>query len=327
MPRVSVILPAYNAEAYLKEAIDSILNQTFPDFQLIVINDCSADGTEEIIRQYADPRLVPVKNEKNLGIAATLNRGLSLAQGDYIARMDADDISLPHRLERQVAYLDTHPDIAVLGTNVETFDENGPLCTGWSSTDPAQMKADLFFSCGLAHPSVMMRKSVIQALGGYDPEFEGLEDYELWFRVARSHGVTTLPEVLFRYRVHSGQVTKNPSEKYMTRLRALKSRQLAQLGLPEQELEQYLALSMGKRPRTGEELLCADGFFHRVSQANRSAGCYDPDLLEASFRSILLSSAAALPRSETSDLRTHLIDKNMLRRYRMKQILRRWLGR
>ena len=145
MPRVSVILPAYNAEAYLKEAIDSILNQTFPDFQLIVINDCSTDGTEEIIRQYADPRLVPVKNEKNLGIAATLNRGLSLAQGDYIARMDADDISLPHRLERQVAYLDAHPDIAVLGTNVETFDENGPLCTGWSSTDPAQMKADLLW--------------------------------------------------------------------------------------------------------------------------------------------------------------------------------------
>ena len=327
MPRISVILPAYNAETCLQEAIDSILGQTFRDFELIVINDCSRDGTESVILSFRDPRLVYVKNEKNLGIAATLNRGLALAKGQYIARMDADDISLPRRLEKQTAYLDAHPDIAVLGTNVETFDEKGPLRTGWSATDPKQMNVDLFFSCGLAHPSVMMRKSVIDALGGYDPAFEGLEDYELWCRVSKNHGVTTLPEVLFRYRIHGGQVTKNPSEKYLSRLRALKDRQLAELDLKPSDC--YLDLCQDQRPKTQDEILTAAAFFETVLEANRRTCRYDSALLADSFRSILLSAAAALTTAERNAAcrRTPLIDPGSLAKYRLKNGLRRLLGR
>lgn len=327
MPRVSVILPAFNAEAYIKEAIESILGQTFRDFELIVINDCSADGTEAVILSFGDDRLVYVKNEENLGVAATLNRGLALARGEYIARMDADDISLPRRLELQAACLDAHPDIAVLGTNVETFDENGPQRTGWSATDPRQMNVDLFFSCGIAHPSVMMRKSVIEELGGYDREFEGLEDYELWCRVSKGHGVTTLPEVLFRYRVHSGQVTKNPSPKYLQRLQTLKKRQLSELGLPENEF--FLGLCTGSRPQTKEELLTAAAFFEAVLAANRAARRYDEGLLADSFRSILLSPTAALSGSDRRAVteKTTLISDGDIRRYTLKRKLKRLLGR
>lgn len=327
MPRVSVILPAYNAEAYIEEAVRSVLGQTLTDFELIVLDDCSKDRTAAILQSICDPRLVYVKNEQNMGVAATLNRGLSLAQGEYIARMDADDISLPRRLEAQVAYLDRHPDIAVLGTNVETFDENGPLHTGWSATDPAQMNVDLLFSCGIAHPSVMMRKSVIEALGGYDRNFEGLEDYELWCRVSKTHGVTTLPEVLFRYRVHSGQVTKNPSEKYLLRLRALKDRQMAELGLEKNQF--FFDFSAGKRPKTLEELTEAANFFEAVLGANAAVHRYHEALLSDSFRSVLLSGAAQLSPAEQKALRarTGLLTAGDLLRHTLKSKLKRLLGR
>ena len=176
MPKISVIMPAYNAEKYIAQAIESILGQTYGDFELIIINDCSQDRTEEIVLSYDDPRIIYLKNEQNLGVAKTLNRGLEVAKGRYIARMDADDIAMLERFAKQIAFLDSNADVAVLGTNVEIFNEEGTICTGWSATNTEQMKVDLLFSCGLAHPSVMMRTEIIRELGGYDPEFNGLED-------------------------------------------------------------------------------------------------------------------------------------------------------
>ena len=146
MPKISVIMPAYNAEKYIKEAIDSILSQTFQDFELIVLNDCSKDSTEQIILSYTDDRVVYLKNEVNMGVAATLNRGLAVAGGEYIARMDADDISHPERFRKQARYLDAHPEVAVLGSNLECFNDDGVICTGWSVSEPRQMKVDMFFN-------------------------------------------------------------------------------------------------------------------------------------------------------------------------------------
>ena len=184
MPKVSVVMPAYNAEAYIGAAMESILSQSFGDFEFLILNDCSTDGTEAIIKSYDDPRIVYLKNEKNLGVAATLNKGLAAAQGEYIARMDADDFSLPQRFEKQVAYLDAHPEVAVLGTQVQFFSDRGdgePFCYLGS---PAQLKIDLLFASAIAHPSVMLRRQVILDMGGYDRQFEGLEDYELWCRIS-----------------------------------------------------------------------------------------------------------------------------------------------
>lgn len=328
MPKVSVIMPAYNAEKYIKEAIDSVLGQTFRDFELIILNDCSKDRTEELILSYTDARIVYLKNQQNMGVAATLNRGLAAAKGELIARMDADDISLPARFARQVAYLDANPEVAVLGTNVETFDENGPICTGWSATDPAQMKVDLLFSCGLAHPSVMMRKAVIQALGGYDLDFEGMEDYELWCRVAENHGVTTLSEILFRYRVHGAQVTKNPSQKYMERLRRLKTRQILQLGVSvdSPSAEGFCA---GTRPKTKEEICHTAAFYNELLNANKEKQYYHSDLLEKAFRGVILTAALPLGTDACREIsrRTELLDMASVRKARLKKAVKRLLGK
>ena len=326
MPKISVIIPAYNAEKFIKEAIDSVLGQTFRDFELIVLNDCSRDRTEEIILSYTDERIVYHKNEQNMGVAGTLNRGLAAARGEYIARMDADDISLPERFARQAEYLDTHPDVAVLGTNVETFDENGPVCTGWSATDPKQMKVDLLFSCGLAHPSVMMRREVVQALGGYDLAFEGMEDYDLWCRVAETHGVTTLKEILFRYRVHGGQVTKNPSPKYMERLRNLKQRQLGLLGISPEGAGAEL-FCKGKKPATMEEICDTALLYSRILEANRKKGLYDQALLEGTLGGVILSAALPLGNKACRVIagQTALLNMTNVRKTRFKQAVKRML--
>lgn len=331
MPKISVVMPAYNAEKYIAEAIDSILAQTFGDFEFIILNDCSTDRTEQIILSYSDERIVYLKNEKNMGVAATLNRGLSVARGEYIARMDADDISLPERFARQVAYLDEAPQTAVLGCNVECFEDGKTLSTGGSSTDPAQMRVDMFFSCGLAHPGVMMRRAVIAEQGGYDPEFEGLEDYELWCRVQENWQILALPEVLLRYRIHGGQVTKNPSERFVQRMGWLKQRQLQQLELPCETPEAlaFYAHCAGKAEKNAEHLALLARFFHRAAQANRRIGIYDSARLEDSFRSILLRDLARLPKDARGSVlkETGLVTATDVKKYLLRQKIKKLIGR
>lgn len=327
MKMVSVIMPAYNAEKYIAAAIDSILAQSYGDFELIVINDCSKDRTEEIVLSYDDPRIVYLKNEENLGVAATLNKGLAVAKGEYIARMDADDISLPKRFEKQAAFLSANEDIAVLGTNVETFNEAGPICTGWSAMEPEQMKVDLLFACGLAHPSVMMRTGVIRELGGYDENFNGLEDYELWCRVLERHQITTLPDILLRYRIHSSQVTQNPSERYLELMRTLKRRQLKQLELEPNEI--FLRYCEGKKLESSDEIKALDSFFVLAEAANAEKNIYDSEKLRTSFRAVILGAAARLSKAEQRNLaeNCHYISKRELFVRQLKQGIKNILGR
>lgn len=331
MPKVSVIMPAYNAEKYIAQAIESILGQSYRDMEFIILNDCSMDRTEEIILSYQDSRIVYLKNERNMGVAATLNKGMAAAKGCYIARMDADDISLPQRLEKQVAFLDAHPAAAVVGTDLERFGEGIPSQIRRFSGDPAQMKVDLLFACGLAHPSVMMRREAVEALGGYDMEFEGLEDYELWCRMAAQGDVSVVPQVLFRYRVHPGQVTKNPSAKYLAKMERLKRRQLQQLGLEatEAEVDCFLNFCLGRRPRDPEGCLALSRLFERMLEANRSCGYYDEKRLSGVFRSILLGSALKLTGSQGRQLcrQSQLISPAELAKQRLKARVKRLLGR
>jgi glycosyltransferase involved in cell wall biosynthesis len=325
---ISIIVAVHNVEAFLDECIRSMVGQTYRNIEIVLVDDGSTDDTAQIVAGYDDPRICYYKNEKNMGIVYTLNRAYSLCRGEYIARMDADDISLPERFARQVEFLDANPDVAVLGTNCETFDDNGPLYSGWSATNPAQMKVDLLFSCGVAHPSVMMRREVIQNLGGYDLNFEGMEDYDLWCRVAENHGVTTLADILFRYRVHSGQVTKNPSEKYMERLRKLKIRQLGQLEISSDCLGGELFCA-GKRPKTQEEICQTAVFYNQLLESNQEKQFYDPALLEQSFRSVILSAALPLGMTVCKEIarQTTLLDLASVRKQRMKQAVKRLLGK
>lgn len=331
MPKISVIMPAYNAEKYIAEAIDSILGQTFGDFEFIILNDCSKDRTEEIILSYSDSRIVYLKNEKNMGVAATLNRGLSVARGEYIARMDADDISLPERFEKQVAYMEANPETMVLGCALERFGQDIKTQVRSFSTDSKQMRIDLLFACGLAHPSVMMRRAVIMELGGYDMSFEGMEDYELWCRVLNKHEITTLPDVLLRYRVHSAQVTKNPSAQYLTRMRALKALQLKQLGLPTtgEEAQSFFLFCTGRRPGDLQHAAVLCHFMESVMTANETVGFYDSGLLLQNFRNITLQLAQALPDGQGWTLckETNLLRPGQLVGAKLKKTLKWLLGR
>jgi glycosyltransferase involved in cell wall biosynthesis len=198
-PRVSVLMSAYNAEKYIAEAIDSILNQTFSDFEFIVINDGSTDTTAEIVRSYTDPRIVFIDNAENQGLIAALNQGLDMCRGEYIARMDADDVSLPERFEKQIRFMDANPEIGVLGTDYCIF---GAVKRTVKQKERIGC-ADILMGWHIWHPSAMLRKSVFDKENlRYSPDFAVSEDYELWSRAARYTKIANLPEVLLRYRWH-----------------------------------------------------------------------------------------------------------------------------
>ena len=213
MPKVSVILPIYNGEKYLGEAIDSILNQTFNDFELVIINDGSTDNSGAILEGYRsrDAR-IRVYYQDNQGLAATLNRAISLARGGYLARQDQDDLSLPERFEKQLAFLQTHPRHGMVGTWAAVWRGSKP--TDRPLAHPAEdliLKFNLLFDNPFVHSSMMIRKETLEEIGGYstDPTRQPPEDYELWSRIARQFRVANIPEVLHIYREVPGSMCRS----------------------------------------------------------------------------------------------------------------------
>ncbi len=214
MPKVSVILPVYNGEDFLKEAIESILSQTFTDFEFIIIDDGSTDGTSAILKDYQkiDNRII-VHQYDHRGLIQTLNEGCRLAHGDYIARMDADDISMPERLEKQVNYLEKNPDIGVLGCGVKIIDSRGKeIKIIRFPKEHGVLKWRLCFYNALtfAHPAVIMRRTLIEEVGGYNSEAIHSEDYELWRQLSKLTRFSNLQEVLFCLRKHESNITRVP---------------------------------------------------------------------------------------------------------------------
>lgn len=210
MPKVSVLLPVYNGEKYLGEAIESVLSQTFADFEFLILDDGSRDGSREIIGKYQkkDRRVRSLPNAKNLGVEKTLNRGVELARGEYIARIDQDDLwSDAGKLEKQVEFLESHPACAVLGTAQENIDENGKhlQVVKFKETD-REIRNVILFSNPFAHPSVLIRKKALLELGGYSEEkkYDLIDDYELWLRLGTKYELANLPGVSIKYRVHAG---------------------------------------------------------------------------------------------------------------------------
>ncbi len=198
-PQVTVLMPVYNGEKYLAEAIESILTQTYTDFELLIINDGSRDRSVEIIQSYDDRRIRLVNNEHNLGLVKTLNKGLDQALGKYIARMDQDDVSLPERLAEQVSYLDHHPKIGLCGTWIEVFGLGSYIEK--YPTDHDTIKASLLFYNALAHPTVVMRKQMFEQYDlRYSIEYLHAEDYELWLRCSNCFEIANLGQVLLKYR-------------------------------------------------------------------------------------------------------------------------------
>jgi len=203
MPQVSILMAVHNEEAYLQEAINSILGQSFSDFEFIIIDDASTDRTGSILKNYArqDARLVVLHNSINLGLAASLNRGLMTAQGQYVARLDGDDICLPNRLGRQVNFLETNLDIGLLGTAVEVINQQGEtIYEKYPPLHHDQLKILLMFNNFFEHSSIMIRRQCLEQIGYYDVSKDRAEDYDLWGRLSRYSKVANLPEVLVRRR-------------------------------------------------------------------------------------------------------------------------------
>lgn len=199
-------MPAYNSADFIGVAIESILAQSFKDFEFVIINDGSTDCTPEIISQYAqsDNRIRFINNKENHGLISVLNQGLDLCRGEYIARMDSDDISLPQRFEKQIAYLDAHPDVGVLGTAGQNFDNDTKAHHNSANVDVIE----LLRGVGFYHPSVMLRRSVLLAHNiRYNPSFYLVEDLDLWTQLVKVTKMRNLQEVLLKYRVHKSSVS------------------------------------------------------------------------------------------------------------------------
>ena len=249
MPKISVVMPAYNAEKYISEAIESILNQTYTDFEFIIINDGSTDKTEHIILSYNDERIVYLKNDENMGIVYTLNRGLAAAKGEFIARMDADDISLPTRFEKQIKYMERHKNTAVLGTSFTVFGEEIDIYPFDFSHNSKRAKAELFFNSSLGHPSVMIKKSVLNdnALR-YEDEYKGLEDFVLWWRIAKYGDIVSLEEPLLKYRKHKSQITSSRDLEFEQKIKKflIERIDIFDLNYTDQEFDSLLKYCLGK---------------------------------------------------------------------------------
>jgi glycosyltransferase involved in cell wall biosynthesis len=205
-------MSVYNGQEHLREAVDSVLDQTFADFEFLIIDDGSTDRTLEILKGYDDSRIRLIEQE-NRGLVHSLNRGLEEARGKYIARMDADDVSLPERFSSQVAFLDAHPEIGILGTKVVYIDREGNIADTWQvPTLPGEIGWQLFFGTCLAHPSVMMRRELVLALGSYDGKALHAEDYDLWARAASMTKLANLESLQVQRRGWEGSVTQRHPE-------------------------------------------------------------------------------------------------------------------
>ena len=208
IPKISVVMAAYNEEQTIRSAITSILEQTFADWELIIVDDTSTDSTSTIVKEFQekDQRIRLLVNQSNLGLAASLNRGIAIARGKYIARMDADDTSYPDRLHLQKEFLETNQEIAVVGGNADLADElDNVIRSTKMPRTPEEINRLIVKMCPLIHPSVMYRLDFIQKMGGYDERLRRKQDYDLWLRGIRTHNYANVGDTIIRYRFQTSK--------------------------------------------------------------------------------------------------------------------------
>lgn len=259
MPQVSVLMSVYNGAKYLREAVDSILQQTFGDFEFIIVDDGSTDMTPDILDSYADPRFVRLRNPQNIGLTRSLNRGLEVVRGQYIARMDADDIAMPQRLAQQVEYMNAHREIGLLCGDIRLIDADGQLLNGGKSVYPQGathhfLTWSLLWINPIPHMTVMLRKSVLDVHGlTYLPEYNTAEDHELWGRLGRYTRLLRLPEVWAQHRIVATSVSRSRrAEQLATQYRVVAREIKTLLGedAPEDALKTLFEMIYHEQMRT-----------------------------------------------------------------------------
>jgi glycosyltransferase involved in cell wall biosynthesis len=286
-PSLSVIMPVYNRAAYLKQSIESVLNQSFRDFEFIIIDDGSNDGSVDIIQSFKDERIRFYRNSENRGIVYSRNRGLAKAQGKYVAMFDSDDIALADKFEKQIHFLEQNPEYVMCGTWVKWVDENGePTGEKWKlPAAPKEIPAIMLFRNYFVQPTVVIRRDAIPE-GGYSEGFDIVEDSKMWFDVSLKHKMANIPEYLLYYRVHSGNVS-NRSEKHIRNSKKLIAYQLAKLNIQasEQELDMHLKLKDSDKISSRQELDTYEKWLLKIIQANEIVHLYN----EKIFRRIVFN--------------------------------------
>ncbi len=280
MPSVSILMPVYNAEPYLSEAIQSMLNQTYADFELIILDDCSTDRSAEVVQTFSDARIVYHRNEVNSGLANNLNTGLKLATGKYIARMDGDDISLPHRLQTQVDFLESHPDIDLCSCAMQMFGADNQL---WiRDRDPEQVKITMMFYSAVLHASSVFRRDVFEKNNlYYKQETFPAEDYDLWARAAFFCRMVNLPDVMYLYRMHRTQVTST-DPRSAEKCREIQIRYLSKAlpVLSEKEIVDFVDGFIAYKISEIASIKSVKNHYLKIIKANASTLFFDQTLLK-----------------------------------------------
>lgn len=239
MPLISVLMPVYNGMPHLKEAVDSILKQDFQDFELIIINDGSKDNSADYINSLIDPRIIVVDHQNNIGLIGTLNEGLKLASGDFIARMDQDDIADNNRLSIQVSFLTNYPEIGMCGTFARVIGDNRIIS---HPTEHDELRIAMLTYNPIIHPSVMMRAGLISKFNlSYHEDYKSAEDYHFWYKMSSRVKLANIPKALLSYRIHDSQISSMDLETQVKAANRVRTDCIVELlGRPLTEEEKYL---------------------------------------------------------------------------------------
>lgn len=303
IPRVSIVMAAYNANQFLAEALDDLLAQTFTDFELIVVDDGSTDGTLAMLDSYAaaDARIIVLKNEINLGLPTSLNLGIKHCRAALIARADADDRYPPDRLAKQVAFLDAHPEVGLLSGAVDKIDAHGKyLLSVRFPTEDGQIRMRELFLNSFTHPGVMYRTELVRSIGGYDPEYFTSEDADLYSRLRPVTIAANLEDKVVYYRKHGAASTQNRKSKDVALSLSVRQRLLSgylqrPVGIDEAEALQAVYWARKKYNLTVDQLIVARrGFKEIFRQAKR---CENSDTLRF-FKSEVCRALLAAARSD-----------------------------
>lgn len=284
---VTVLMSVHNEKKeYLQTAINSIFAQTYKNIEFLIIDDASDkschDDLEEIIRPYPFVKLLV--NEKNLGITKSLHNGVKQAQGDYIARMDADDFSLPTRLETQMRFLEENPKIDIVGGAVVSFGAKSMFMSACNGMEDNQIKSELFFTSALCHPAVMIRKSFLQQYNlNYDENVNKGQDYDFWERCSIYGRFAILKEVVLYYRIHDKQITAQNKSQQVKTAETVMRRRLGRIGLEPtaEEFKAHLALKGISRY---DNLAQVEEWAEKLISANAQAGLVDMKTFEKNIR-------------------------------------------
>lgn len=292
-------MAVFNGQKYLSQSINSILSQTFTDFDFLIVDDCSTDSSWDILSAYSDPRIKLIKNISNLGLAGALNKGLEISQSQYIARMDCDDISHPKRLDKQVAFMESHSDLAVCGTWVKAIGVKKNDIWKYP-VNHDDIHCALLFNSALAHPSVMIRKSIIDKFCiRYDQSLRKSQDYDLWVRLCKSgQKLTNIPEVLLNYRCDVNR--ENNEQVYIAS--QIRKKQLNSLNIfpSEQEMNIHNAIAYQIPPKDLDFVFLAKKWLEKIYTSNQTAKVYDSSAITQCIGSrwldlLMMSSKLGMP--------------------------------